>query len=123
MKNKKGEKMRRELLINEKELKVLAEKALNIQYEKISIEYADDEWEDSNIENELIIKIQQGHFIELISFSDERILKELNLKELNLELDYVLIYENAYAYKVDATDEQKVYLFYCNELDTNSNVA
>ena len=115
--------MRRELLISEKELKVLAEKALNIQYEKISIEYADDEWEDSNIENELIIKIQQGHFIELISFSDERILKELNLKELNLELDYVLIYENAYAYKVDATDEQKVYIFYCNELDTNSNVA
>lgn len=115
--------MRRELLISEKELKVLAEKALNIQYEKISIEYADEEWADSNIEYELIIKIQQGHFIELISFSDERILKELNLKELNLELDYVSIYENVYAYKVDATDEQKVYIFYCNELAIDSNVA
>ena len=110
--------MKRELLINEKELKVLAEKALNIKYEKISIEYVDEEWADSNIEDELIIKIQQGHFIELISFSDERI-----LKELNLELDYVSIYENAYAFKVDATDEQKVYIFYCNELAIDSNIA
>ena len=115
--------MRRELLINEKELKVLAAKALNNKYEKISIEYADEKWEDSNIENELIIKIQQGHFIELISFSDERILKEFNFKELNMEFDYMTIYENAYAYKVDATDEQKVYIFYCNELVIDSNVA
>lgn len=110
--------MKRELLINEKELKELVAKALNNTYEKISIEYADDAWEDSNIENELIIKIQQGHFIELISFYDERI-----LKELNLELDYVSIYENEYAYKVDATDEQKVYIFNCNELSIDSNVA
>ena len=108
--------MKRELLINEKELKGLVAKALNTKYEKISIEYADEEMADSNIEDELIIKIKQGHFIEQVSFCDERILKELNLKELNMELDYVSIYENAYAYKVDASDEQKVYIFYCNEL-------
>jgi len=115
--------MRRKLLINEKELKELVAKALNNNYEKISIEYIDVEWADSNIEDELIIKIQQGNFIELISFSDEKILKELNLKKLNLELDYVSIYENAYAYKVDATDEQKVYVFYCNELTVDSYIA
>ena len=115
--------MRRKLLINEKELKELVAKALNNNYEKISIEYIDVEWADSNIEDELIIKIQQGNFIELISFSDEKILKELNLKKLNLELDYVSIYENAYAYNVDATDEQKVYVFYCNELTVDSYIA
>lgn len=115
--------MKRELLINEKELKELVAKALNNTYEKISIEYVDEEWANSDIEDELIIKIQQGHFIEQISFSDERILKELNLKELNMELDYVSIYENAYLYKDDATDEQKVYIFYCNELTVVSNIV
>ena len=108
--------MKRELLINEKELKELVSKALNVNYEKIFIEYADNELIYSNIEDELIIKIQQRNFIELISFSHEKILKELNLGKLNMELDYVSIYENAYAYKVDASDEQKVYIFYCNEL-------
>ena len=115
--------MKRELLMNEKDLKEIVAKAFNDNYEEISIEYVDEEWEDSNIVDELIIKIQKGNFIELISFCDERIKKELNFKELNMELDYVSIYENAYAFRVDATDVQKVYVFYCNELSINSNVA
>ena len=109
-------KMNRKLLINGKELKVLAAKALNINYEKICIEYEEEK-------TEFIIEVQQGSFIEQVSFSDKRILKELKLKELNLEIDYVTIYENEYAFKTDATDEQRVYVFYCNELVIGSAVA
>lgn len=107
--------MKRELLINERKLKDIVSKTLDTKYENISIE-----WND---EPELIIELRHGHFIENISFSDERILKEFNFKELNMEFDYITIYENEYAYKVDATDEQRVYIFYCNELVIDSNIA
>ncbi|MCT7572445.1 hypothetical protein [Aliarcobacter butzleri] len=33
------------------------------------------------------------------------------------ELDYVLIHENEYAYKVDAKDEDLEYTFYCKDLE------
>ncbi|MFY4805923.1 hypothetical protein ACOTVJ_05945 [Aliarcobacter butzleri] len=101
--------MERELIINGKKLKELVSSALKTKYENISFEF--------NLENDFVIEVKQGHFIEHISFSDERILKELNLKELNLELDYVLIHENEYAYKVDAKDEDLEYTFYCKDLE------
>ena len=101
--------MERELIINGKKLKELVSSALKTKYENISFEFY--------LENDFVIEVKQGHFIEHISFSDERILKELNLKELNLELDYVLIHENEYAYKVDAKDEDLEYTFYCKDLE------
>ncbi|MCT7564258.1 hypothetical protein N5U20_10740 [Aliarcobacter butzleri] len=99
--------MEKELLINGKKLKEIVSKALNLKYENLSIEYND--------EPELVVEIKYGHFVEQIPFSNEKILNELNLREFNLELDYVSIYENEYAYSVDATDEQRVYLFICKE--------
>ncbi|RZV14530.1 hypothetical protein D3M61_04635 [Aliarcobacter butzleri] len=100
--------MERELIINGKKLKELVSGALKIKYENISFKF--------NNEEDFAVEIKYGHFKEYISFSDERILKELNLKELNLELDYVFIHENEYAYKVDAKDEDLEYTFYCKDL-------
>ena len=100
--------MERELIINGKKLKELVSSALKTKYENISFEF--------NNEEEFSIEIKHGHFKEYISFSDERILKELNFKELNFELDYVLIHENEYAYRVDAKDEDLEYVFYCKEI-------
>lgn len=95
--------MERELIINCKKLKELVASALDIKYENISFEF--------NNEEDFAVEIKHGHFKEYISFSDERI-----LKELNLELDYVLIHENEYAYRVDAKDEDLEYVFYCKEV-------
>ena len=100
--------MGRELIINCKKLKELVASAIDIKYENISFEF--------NNEEDFGVEIKHGHFTEYISFSDERILKELNFKELNLELDYVLIHENEYAYRVDAKDEDLEYVFYCKEI-------
>ncbi|MBF7065393.1 hypothetical protein [Aliarcobacter butzleri] len=100
--------MKRELIINGKKLKELVSSALEKKYEDISFEF--------NVENDFVIEVKRGHFIEHISFSNERILKELNFKELNLELDYVSIHENEYAFKVDAKDEELEYVFYCRKV-------
>lgn len=100
--------MERELIINGKELKELVSNALETKYENISFEF--------NNEEDFAIEIKHGHFREYISFCDERVMKELNLGELNLELDYVLIHENEYAYKLDAKDEDLEYVFYCKDL-------
>ena len=101
--------MERELIINGKKLKELISSALKTKYENISFEF--------NNEEDFAIEIKHGHFKEYISFSDERILKKLNFKELNFELDYVLIHENEYAYRVDAKDEDLEYTFYCKDLE------
>ncbi len=101
--------MERELIINGKKLKELVSSALKTKYENISFEF--------NNEEDFAIEIKHGHFKEYISFSDERILKKLNFKELNFELDYVLIHENEYAYRVDAKDEDLEYTFYCKDLE------
>ncbi|MDN5043124.1 hypothetical protein O8C80_07200 [Aliarcobacter butzleri] len=100
--------MKSELIINGKKLKELVSSALEKKYEDISFEF--------NTESDFVIEVKQDHFIEHISFSDERILKELNLKELNLELDYVSIHENEYAFKVGAKDEELEYVFYCRKV-------
>ncbi|MCT7509773.1 hypothetical protein N5U26_05360 [Aliarcobacter cryaerophilus] len=101
--------MERELIINSKKLKELVASALDIEYENLSFEF--------NNEENFTIEIKSGHFKEYIPFSDERILKAMNFKELNLELDYVLIHENDYAYRVDAKDEDLEYVFYCKEIE------
>ena len=64
--------MERELIINGKKLKELISSAIKTKYENISFEF--------NNEEDFAVEIKHGHFKEYISFSDERILKELNLK-------------------------------------------
>ena len=62
--------MERELIINGKKLKELVSSALKTKYENISFEF--------NNEEDFAVEIKYGHFKEYISFSDERILKELD---------------------------------------------
>lgn len=35
---------------------------------------------------------------------------------MNLELDDVSICDDRYSYNVDATDEEKTYIYHCNDL-------
>ncbi len=104
--------MERELIINGKKLKELVSGALKTKYENISFEFDN--------KDDFAIEIKQDNFKEYISFSDERIIKELNLKELNLKFDYALIHENEYAFKVDAKDEDLEYIFYCKNLEVKN---
>lgn len=102
--------MEREFLINQKKIKELVSNFLEKKYEDISIG-GDDEW---------IIEVKQGHFMEHIHFSDERILKALNFDATNFELDYVNIHDDGYSLKADAPDEEITYVFYCKDLkETN----
>lgn len=100
--------MRRELFLNEKKIKELVSETLQKEYKEIEITH--------NEQYELILEVKQGYFTEHISFFDEKILNKLNLQELGLKLDCIGIYENEYAYKPDATDEQKMYIFNCDNL-------
>lgn len=98
--------MKKELFLNQKKIKELVSNFLEKKYEDISIEY-EDEW---------IIEVKQGHFIEHIPFTDKIILQALNFEVTNLELDYVNIHDDGYSLRADATDEEITYIFYCNDL-------
>lgn len=98
--------MKRKLLLNEKKIKELVSNVLEKKYEDVSVQY------DNH--DDLIIELKEGHFIEQIPFTDRRILQALNLETLNLELNDVSLYEDEYAYSDD--EEQKTYVFSCNDL-------
>ena len=70
--------MEKELIINGKKLKELISSAIKTKYENINFEFDN--------KDDFAIEIKQDNFKEYISFSDERIIKELNLKELKSEL-------------------------------------
>jgi hypothetical protein len=97
--------LERELLINQKRIKELVSNFLEKNYEDISIG-GEDEW---------IIEVKQGHFMEHIPFTDEKILQALNFDVMNLELDYVNIHDDGYSLREDATDEEITYVFFCKE--------
>lgn len=98
--------MERKLLINQKRIKELVSNFLEKKYEDISIG-GEDEW---------IIEVKQGHFMEHIPFTDKRILQALNFDVMNLEIDYVNIREDRHSFRVGALDEEITYVFYCKDL-------